>query len=396
MANRGEWAPGTMRDGIRKILRVRESKAAGRDVFAYKVPYRDGNGVQTSETFSSLTQAKKFRDLVRSQKHAGLLEDFKAGAVPVSSWAADWIESLRTVKRESTWTSYESLLRINVIPALGGMAVRAVTPMDIQRAVNEWSRDLAPKTVHLAYRVCGNLFRAAVTSGLRRSSPCVGISLPELPDYEVIPFTVEEVDALTQAIHPNYRMLIRVAAQTGLRIGELRGLTWDRVDLEARTITVNRQLQDGEFRPVKSKASKRVVPISKALASELAIYRWENPPRALSVPVKGGEPVMAELVFLTVRGRPIGTSTLKGYWKKACAEVGISPERARFHNLRHFFASILIDRNQNALKIQKWMGHANVSVTLNVYGHLMPGSDDDLRSVMDDVFGSGLLGATPD
>ncbi|GAA3755892.1 integrase [Spinactinospora alkalitolerans] len=367
-------------------------------MFAYKVPYRDGNGTQTSETWSTLTKARKFRDLVRSQKHAGLLEDFKAGQQSVSAWAAGWLETAGAIKREATHVAYETLLRLYILPELGGMAVRAVTAMDVQRAVNAWAKTRSPRSVHLTYTVCASMFKAAVVAGLRRVSPCVGIELPELPDTEVEPFTVAQVWALAGAIRPQYRLLVLMAAQTGLRIGELRGLTWDRIDLHARTVTVDRQVRDGQFRPVKSKASRRVVPLSDALVVELGAYRLAHPPKRLTVGVKGSHAVTVEPVFTSPRGRLLADSTVTPYWKAACEVVGIDATARKFHRLRHTFASVLIDRNESPKKIQRWMGHSSIAVTMDVYGHLYPTSDDSLRSAMDDAFalGPAPLATVPD
>jgi integrase len=210
-----------MRDGIRKVLLKRESKRAGKAVFAYKVPYRDANGKQTSETFGSLKEAQAFRNKIRRQRDEGLVLDAKAGKVSFGEYAATWLERAR-VARDSTYANYERHLRLYILPALGGRQLRAVTRADIQAFVTKiYTGGLVPRTVASVYVTVSAVFRAAhLLDKNITASPCVEITLPEIPDKEVGVLTVAQVRALAAGIPERYRaavLLVAVSACGSLR-----------------------------------------------------------------------------------------------------------------------------------------------------------------------------------
>ena len=121
-----------MKDGIRKVLLKRETKRRGKNVYAFKVPYRDANGKQTSETFTTLKAAQGFRDKVRDMRHNGVVIDAKAGQTSLTAYAEAWLATVRAVKRPETYRQYESHMRVHVLPALGGKQLRNVTRVDLQ------------------------------------------------------------------------------------------------------------------------------------------------------------------------------------------------------------------------------------------------------------------------
>ncbi|MFW5415811.1 site-specific integrase [Nocardiopsis sp. CNT-189] len=396
------WPAGEMREGIRKVERKRESKRSGRTVYAYKVPYRTPAGKQTSETWSTLKEARAFRDQVRSQKRAGILPDYQAGEVSVASWSAEWLEAVKTSARDSTYRTYRAWLNRHVIPALGDSPVRAVTSSDVQRAVNRWAKTLSPRSVHLTYKICCALFGTAVEAEKRSKTPCRAIMLPELPESEVVPFTLAEVDALEEAVPPDWRLLVVLGAGTGLRMGEMLGLTWDRIDFKARTVTVDRQLQKGKLVAVKSKKSRRTVPLPARVALALQAHAARFPRRPVDAPDAAAGTSTAELVFYRVRGGrvlPVCQSTARDRFKAACKAVGVQGA-PKVHTLRHTFASLLIARNVPGKRIQAWMGHASFSVTMDVYGHLYDDPEGAQSAAIDDALGvpegsSGVVGPGP-
>lgn len=170
----------------------------------------------------------------------------------------------------------------------------------------------------------------------------------------------------------------------GMRQGECFGLTVDRVDFLRRTVRVDRQLVSArggppEFGPPKSKAGFRTVPIPEvigaALAEHLARYR----------------PGTNGLVFTNTAGRPLRRNTVGSMWHRAATQAGL-PAWATFHDLRHFYASLLIARGCSVKAVQKRLGHQSAMETLDTYGHLWPDSDDETRDAVDHVL-AGLTAA---
>src|SRR5512139_606927 len=171
-----EWLDGEMRDGIRKVRNARASKNAGKAVYSFKVPYRDANGKQTSQTFAAFKDAVAFRNKVRAKRDEGVVIDPKAGAVSLTDYAATWLAGAKA-KRPSTYAVYETNLRLHVLPVLGGRSLRAITRTDVQDLVNGLSgRGLAPRTVQSVYKTLVAVLRAAHLLDKRiAASPCVGI-----------------------------------------------------------------------------------------------------------------------------------------------------------------------------------------------------------------------------
>jgi integrase len=170
----------------------------------------------------------------------------------------------------------------------------------------------------------------------------------------------------------------------GMRQGECFGLTVDRVDFLRRQVRVDRQLVAAragvpEFGPPKTKAGFRTIPmpdvVGGTLAAHLARYH----------------PGPAGLVFTNTLGHPIRRSTAGEMWHRAAGLAGL-PHWATFHDLRHFYASLLISRGCSVKVIQKRLGHQSAVETLDTYGHLWPDGDDETRDAVDLVL-AGIASA---
>jgi integrase len=381
---------GQMKDGIRTVLLKRETKQQGKKVYAYKVPYRDANGKQTSETFTTMAAARSFRNKIRRQRDEGLVIDAKAGMISFAEYAAIWLERART-KREATYSIYETHLRLHIVPVLGGRQLRAVTRTDVQAFVNKiHAAGLAPRTVQAIYVTVAAVFRAAHLLDKRlTSSPCVEITLPEIPDREVETVSVAAVRALAGGMPKRYRAAVLIAAGTGLRISEVMGLTWDRIDLDARTVKVDRQMTPaGIFGPPKTKRSKRVVPMPEMVAAALIAHREDFPPTRQDIAHTDGYTVRgAELVFFRANGKPTNARECGRGFQLARARAGL-PDEATFHILRHTYASIQIAAGTSLTALRDRLGHGSIQVTSDIYGHLLPTEDDRTRAAIDDAFTS--------
>jgi integrase len=223
--------------------------------------------------------AQTFRNKIRRQRDEGLVIDAKAGMISVAEYAATWLERTR-VKRKTTYSIYETHLRLHILPMLGGRQLRAVSRTDIQAFINKiHAGGLAPRTVHAVYVTVAAVFRSAHLLDKRlTASPCVEITLPEIPDREVEVLSVAAVRAFAAGMPARYRAAVLVAAGTGLRVSEVMGLTWDRIDLDARTVKVDRQMTPRSiFGPPEARRSKRVVLMPEMVAEALATHRADFP-----------------------------------------------------------------------------------------------------------------------
>jgi integrase len=349
----------------------------------YRTRWREyPGGPQKTRHFDRKADAQQFLDGIRGDLAHGLYVDPAGRRTLFRDYAESWRAG--QVHRPSTAAQAETYLRLHAYPTLGRRPIGAIRRSEIQAWVKALSGKLAPGSVELVYRWVSTIFKAAVGDRLIAASPCIRIALPKRADTEVVPLGVSEVESLVASVPDRYCALIVFAAGMGLRQGECFGLTMDRVDFLRRQVRVDRQLISAsggvpEFGPPKSRAGFRTVPIPEVVGSALAEHLARYGPGP------------AGLVFTNTLGNPLRRNTAGDMWHRAAREAGL-PAWATFHDLRHFYASLLISRGCSVKAVQKRLGHQSAMETLDTYGHLWPDSDDETRSAVDHVLG-GLTAA---
>jgi integrase len=360
----------------------------------WRARYRDESHREHSRHFARKIDAQRWLATVQADMLRGTYVDPRAGRRTVRDYAEHW----RSVQshRPSTAAQVETHLRRHVYPMLGDRPLGSVRPSDVRALVRHMSRSLAPATVEVVYRYVVAVFRAAVADRLIVSSPCVGIRLPVKAPRRVTPRSTADVVALTAAMGPRYRALVTLGAGTGLRQGEAFAVELDHVDLLHRTLRVTQQLlllarEEPVIAPLKTPSSYRTIPLPAVVAVALRAHLVEFPPVEVEVvdTTRGGVPVLrpARLVFSTPEGRPLRrTSFSRQVWIPAREAAGLPPE-VTFHDLRHYYASLLIRHGESVKVVQARLGHANAAETLDTYSHLWPDSADRTRAAVDEALG---------
>jgi len=249
-------------------------------------------------------------------------------------------------------------------------------PSQIQAWVKTMSATLQPSTVGTVHGVVSGILRAAVRDRRIVGNPCEGTKLPKAHRVQVAPLAMSEVVALTDAMPDRYKALVSLAAGTGMRQGECLGLTVDRVDFLRRELRVDRQLVSPQkgfptFGPPKTAASVRTIPLPQIVVASLAAHLQRYPTN--------------DLVFTAEGGQPIRRPVFSRVWRPACNRAGLPKDRT-FHDLRHFYASLLIRHGESIKTVQARLGHASAAETLDTYSHLWPDSDDRTRTAVDAAF----------
>lgn len=299
--------------------------------------------------------------------------DPRAGRKLFSAYASEWQAHQR--HRPATKSLVAIHLKNHILPTFGDRPLGSIRHTEIKSWVTDRGDDLAPATVELVFRYLSTIFKAAVTDQLLARSPCVGIKLPAIEREKVIPLADEHVNKLIAEAPPRFRALIVMAAETGLREGELLGLTSDHVNMLGRRLEVTQQMvtvNDGSpprLGPPKTKAGRRTVPLPDGALAALAAHMASFPP---------GE---QKLIFTSGRGTPVRRNTFNQMWRRTAKRAGL--EGVKFHSLRHYYASILIDGGESVKVVQARLGHASAMETLDTYGHLWPDSEDRTRGVVD-------------
>src|SRR5215212_1493386 len=287
------------------------------------------------------------------------------------------------VHRPSSREHVEMLLRRHAYPTLGDRRLSSIVPSDVQAWIRRLEtggpgqRPLAPSTVAAVHATVATVFKAAVRDRRIVANPCEGTRLPKVEARKVVPPTTEQVTLLAEAMPPDLGALVTFAAGTGMRQGEVFGLTVDRLDMLRREVHVDRQLLgvDGGVRPVfgppKTAASVRTIPLPRVVVDVLAAHM-------AAYPTDG-------LVF-TLRGLPVSRQRFGYLWRPAARQAAL-PAPSGLHNLRHYYASLLIRHGESVKTVQARLGHASAVETLDTYSHLWPDSDDRTRQAVDSVLG---------
>ncbi len=351
----------------------------------YRVRYVDPDGHERSRSFAKKGDADKFSTATAADLLRGVYSDPKAGQVTLGSYAEEWLAS-RVDLRPNTLALYRSVLDTHVLPQLGAKRLANVKPSDVRYAVAAWSQTISASSVRTVFLVLSGIMSAAERDGLIVKSPARGTPLPQPVHRAIEPLAPASVLALMDAITPRYRVAVVLGAAAGLRSGEVRGLTLPRVDFTRRRISVQEQLQPltpggvGVLSPLKTAASRRVVPVDDLVLETLARH----------VEVYGVHE-SDEIVLTNSQGGTVRRGSFTNRWTAAVEAAGL-PVGTRFHDLRHFYASTLIAAGLHPKAIQTRLGHASITETMDVYGHLFPEHEEAGRGFLDAALRSSADG----
>ncbi|MCD5419098.1 site-specific integrase [Rhodococcus pyridinivorans] len=407
----------------------------------WQARWYDAAGKRRSKTFATRTQAKKFLDGVKADLNRGDYIDPSDARRTFREVAELWLGSRNL--RPKTAKSYRTILEQRIYPTFADRPIGSITTMDLVAWITDLSlhgkrvghnnkpenpdssraerdaryrqragrtatgKPLAPGTVHNAVRVMRQVLDAAVRARYLRGNPAHGLTRDDLPkahrDTTATPYlSAAQVERLAVAMEQvsgdaAYGLLVRFAAQAGMRAGECCGLRWENVDLLRGRITVAESistLSGGDWCVVPPKNGKtRVVPVPPALRDALQALASERSAEGAFAPEMYVWPAPA------TTGKAYGTVPLSWgrdfylrYWKQAVAAAGL-PGALRFHDLRHTCAALLIAANVPAKAIQAHLGHSSFKITMDTYGHLYEDASDTVANAMNAAFAAP---ATPE
>jgi integrase len=264
--------------------------------------------------------------------------------------------------------------------ALRSNSLASVSSREIQAFVQSLSATLSPATVRVTYQHLRSVFRAAEADRIIGRSPCQRINLPRVERHQVEPLSTEMVLAIEREMPDRWRAIIRVMAGTGVRPGEAAGITLDRLDFLRRTLRIDRQLlltRPPEFGPPKTESSRRTIPLPQVFVGALAAH---------VAAFLAGE---HGLVFSEPDGAPLNRDHVTKAFRRAVVAAA-APPATRLHDLRHYYASLLIRHGESVKVVQARLGHASAKETLDTYSHLWSDSEDLTRTAIDAAFDAAL------
>jgi integrase len=357
-----------------------------------KVGYRGAYTVHTADGPKRRYVSGKTREEVRRKlgkamgdRDSGLV--FNAGALTVGEYMDRWLKDVKDTVRQSTHERYEYAINPHITPALGRIKLKDLTPAQVRWFYRErLDSGLAPATVHKMHVVLHKALKAAVSDGLIPRNPTASLKLPRIIREEIDPLDQEEARRLlTAACGDRLEALYVLALNTGMRQGELLALKWEDVDLERGVLRVRRTLSRRDNVYVldepKTKKSRRTIRLTAGAATALEVHlsrQLEGMERMGSLYQPGG------LVFATTTGTIINPSNLRNRsFKPLLKHAKLRP--IRFHDLRHTCATLLLSKDVNPKVVSEMLGHASVSITLDIYSHLLPDMQEKAARALEDA-----------
>lgn len=351
----------------------------------WRARWRDETGAQRAKSFDTKKEAVQFVEKVSVEIRSGARTSFDRSVI-VAEVAKAWLTASLHLA-PGTLQTYGRDLQLYILPNFGDIRLTDLKPAAIQRWLGQELTRLAPSSVHRHYRTMRTMLGWAVGQGMIPINPCDKVNPPRIPRKEMDTFTVEQIEAIAAAVNPRYRCFILVAAYGGLRWSELVGLR--RMDVNGARVTVAGQLLqiDGVWKreEPKTSAGRRTLVLPESVAEELAQHL---------ATFTGPDP--HDLVFTNQHRNPVGPSFRHNVWYPACASIGMGqrtiknhkPAYAnmpRFHDLRHTSVALAIAAGAHPKAIQQRLGHSSIAVTMDRYGHLMAGMDEDLAADIDNL-----------
>lgn len=323
---------------------------------------------------TSKRQAREKRDAFKLQHRGGI--PTTGGTQTVQVFLQHWLEQVvKRTKRAKTYTSYEEITRLYVVPSLGSRRLDRLAPEHVNLMIAALQdRDLAPRTIQYA---CGVLSRAlnwAVKQRMVAQNVVELSHVPKVRRTEITPLTHEEAQRLLDAVRGHrLEALYRVALQLGLRQGELLSLQWSHVDMQAGIISVARS---------KTEAGVRKIAIPPQLQQTLTAHRERQQEERH---IRGTEWQEHGLVFPSEVGTPILKGNLHRQFKASLAAAGL-PHRIRFHDLRHTCTTFLFAQGVHPRTVMGILGHSTMRTTMEIYGHVLDSTQREAVETLDDLF----------
>ena len=338
----------------------------------YSAKFKSESGKRIEKYFDKLAEARKWLSEAKYEDSHGDISS--STDMTVDAWFNYWISEIKAkTVRWSTLGSYKDRYNINVKELIGNMIVSDVKPMHCQNVLNVMDNNgYVGSSMARTKATLSAMFSDACENGLIAVNPVTkSVKCPKKPEKNTRVLTLDEQERFLTAAREsiNYYHFLFIL-QTGVRSSELRGLKWGDVDFQNRIIHIRRNVTHDSNNnrfitgELKTSSGQRDIPMTKTaydLLMDMKHQQANRKPKVISFE-------FADHVFLNRNGKLLPNSNYDRYLEKLCHKAGI--EKISMHTLRHTFATRCIESGMKPKTLQKILGHANISMTMDLYVHV--------------------------
>mgnify|MGYP003373835328 CR=1 FL=1 len=322
----------------------------------------------------------------------------KIDNVTVDKWAKIWLTEYKANSvKPSTYVLYTNRYTWYIAPQIGKLMVKDIKNAHIQKIVNSMkSQGYSRSTIKKAYAVISDMMNYAVKNDMIPKNPCTGVVIPKEEPRERRVMSAEEQEQFEEYMRGDpCETIFIVALYTGMRIGEVLGLTWDDVDFKNNQIRINKTLvclQKGKgekcthaFQTPKTNSSIRTIPMVSKVSKAFKLHKWQQSTLRMETgklfrPQAGFE----NLVFVSDSGSPLYETFVNRHLKKIVTEINERENEAAAkekrkpvifksvspHTLRHTFATRAFEKGMKPKTVQEILGHSSLNMTMDLYTHV--------------------------
>ncbi|MGG4444508.1 tyrosine-type recombinase/integrase [Brevibacillus fortis] len=365
----------------------------------YRIRYTDRQSGQYKEKTKGGFKTKKEAQLAATEEESkiNLFGFAENGSERISNFFDDWLEIYKKPNvKPITYTLQERNVRLNILPRWGNYRLKDITRNDYQKWINELRGHYSEGTVRRIHSIFSTAMNDAVHEfRILRENPVQKIKIPKQVDKssKVAYFTREQLERFLECVKApvknakyqhsiQYYAFFTLLARTGLRVGEALALTWDDLDFDSKTITINKTLvyplnSLPYLSTPKSKSSERTIKLDEITLKLIKRHRINQ--KEVCLMYENYKPTKDNIIFHQHDGRWLRTNVVRDYFKEICKRADLpvlSP-----HALRHTHAVHMLEAGINIKYVSERLGHASVKVTADTYLHVTKKIEDDALSL---------------
>jgi len=335
------------------------------------------------------TDAQKWLTMALRRRDMG--EPIEDTGRSMADWLEEWLKAKAKTVRPRSLQIYTYNVNHYIKPALGKYKLTNIVAGDIMKFYDSMTdAGLSGRSVHMLHATLTSCFNEALALDMIRKSPMLAVKPPRIEKREMQAMNREQAQAFLKAADEGpHGCWLAFLLTTGCRPGESQALKWSDVNWPAGSVTIQRNLvrlrkQGWQFGEPKTESGRRTVPLSPGMMRRLADHKRAQAEARLKL---GADWVALDLVFCSHTGEPYSPDYLPDLWKATLKKAGL-PSTFRSYDARHTVATLLLQDKTSPKVVSERLGHANVRITQDVYGHVLPGMQEEATERLDKlIFG---------